>query len=58
MDQTLSIDPRFCGPPEIGNGGYVAGLLARRSVSPASGAGGGSTATLAGSAEASSVSPR
>lgn len=24
------IDPRYCGPPETGNGGYVAGLLARR----------------------------
>jgi hypothetical protein len=35
MDQTLSIDPRFCGPPEIGNGGYVAGLLARRISGPA-----------------------
>jgi hypothetical protein len=26
---TLTIDPRFCGPPDVGNGGYVAGLLAR-----------------------------
>jgi hypothetical protein len=24
----LTIDSRFCGPPESGNGGYVAGLLA------------------------------
>ena len=24
-----SIDPRFCGPPDSGNGGYVAGLLAK-----------------------------
>jgi len=35
MDETVSIDPRFCGPPEIGNGGYVAGLLARRIAGPA-----------------------
>jgi hypothetical protein len=35
MDETVSIDPRFCGPPEIGNGGYVAGLLARRITGPA-----------------------
>ena len=27
--ETLSIDPRFCGPPDCGNGGYVAGRLAR-----------------------------
>ena len=26
--QCLTIDERFCGPPEMGNGGYVAGLLA------------------------------
>lgn len=25
---TLSIDPRFCGPPGSGNGGYTAGRLA------------------------------
>ncbi len=25
---TLTIDPRFCGPPESANGGYVCGLLA------------------------------
>jgi hypothetical protein len=26
---TITIDPRFCGPPESGNGGYVCGLLAQ-----------------------------
>jgi hypothetical protein len=26
--ETITIDPRFCGPPDTGNGGYVAGLLA------------------------------
>jgi hypothetical protein len=25
---TITVDPRFCGPPDTGNGGYVAGLLA------------------------------
>jgi hypothetical protein len=30
----LVIDPRFCGPPETGNGGYVAGLLARSLPGP------------------------
>ena len=29
MTSTICIDPRFRGPPESGNGGYVAGLLAR-----------------------------
>lgn len=29
MTSTLKIDRRFCGPPSSGNGGYVAGLLAR-----------------------------
>lgn len=29
MPPVVRIDPRFCGPPESGNGGYVAGLLAR-----------------------------
>ena len=28
--ETVVIDPRFCGPPGTGNGGYVAGLLAAR----------------------------
>jgi hypothetical protein len=27
--QFLTIAPRFCGPPTSGNGGYVAGMLAR-----------------------------
>jgi hypothetical protein len=27
--ERLTIDKRFCGPPDTGNGGYVAGLLAR-----------------------------
>jgi hypothetical protein len=26
--EEVSIDPRFCGPPGVANGGYVAGLLA------------------------------
>jgi hypothetical protein len=29
-DETLRIDPRFRGPPDSGNGGYVAGELAER----------------------------
>ena len=29
-DEKIIIDPRFCGPPDVGNGGYVAGLLAAR----------------------------
>jgi hypothetical protein len=28
--ETVVIDPRFCGPPGTGNGGYVAGLMAAR----------------------------
>jgi hypothetical protein len=28
MDQTIDIPTRFCGPPNIAHGGYVAGLLA------------------------------
>ncbi len=28
MGQTLTIDARFCGPPGLGNGGYVCGMLA------------------------------
>lgn len=28
MTTTIRIDPRFCGPPGTGNGGYVAGRLA------------------------------
>jgi hypothetical protein len=30
MTQTITIAPRFCGPPASGNGGYVSGRLARR----------------------------
>ena len=30
MAKTVIIDPRFCGPPEMGNGGYVCGILAQR----------------------------
>lgn len=26
--RTITVDPRYCGPPGTGNGGYVAGLLA------------------------------
>lgn len=29
MAHTLTIHPRFCGPPESGNGGYVCGMLAK-----------------------------
>lgn len=29
VSRTLTIASRFCGPPDSGNGGYVAGLLAR-----------------------------
>jgi len=29
MPNSLRVDPRFCGPPGIGNGGSVAGLVAR-----------------------------
>jgi hypothetical protein len=29
LADTVRIDRRFCGPPDSGNGGYVAGLLAR-----------------------------
>lgn len=29
MTETIRIDRRFCGPPDSGNGGYVAGLVAR-----------------------------
>lgn len=29
MASNLTIETRFCGPPSSGNGGYVAGLLAR-----------------------------
>jgi hypothetical protein len=32
---TLTIEPRFRGPPESGNGGYVAGLLAAFAAGPA-----------------------
>ena len=28
MTESLVIDPRFCGPPTSGNGGYVCGVLA------------------------------
>ena len=30
MDAPLVVGKRFCGPPDTGNGGYVAGLLAAR----------------------------
>jgi len=29
MSETLVVAPRFCGPPDSANGGYVSGLLAR-----------------------------
>lgn len=28
MQKTITIEPRFCGPPDSGNGGYVCGMLA------------------------------
>jgi hypothetical protein len=28
MNETITIDRRYCGPPESGNGGYVCGLVA------------------------------
>lgn len=31
---TVTIDPRFCGPPRSGNGGYVCGVLAGYAVDP------------------------
>lgn len=34
MSSVLVVDPRFCGPPEVANGGYVAGLLARELDGP------------------------
>jgi hypothetical protein len=36
MDEIIAIDRRFNGPPGIANGGYVAGLLARRLGGPVS----------------------
>ncbi len=27
MSKTVIIEPRFCGPPESGNGGYVCGII-------------------------------
>jgi hypothetical protein len=35
MPDTVTIDPRFCGPPTTGNGGYTCGVLARRLGGPA-----------------------
>lgn len=32
---TIVVDGRFCGPPGMGNGGYVAGLLAVHATGPA-----------------------
>jgi hypothetical protein len=31
---SLTVDARFCGPPDCANGGYLAGLLARHSREP------------------------
>jgi hypothetical protein len=33
--ERLAIDARFCGPPDVANGGYCAGLLARHVDGPA-----------------------
>ena len=30
MQTTVTIDPRFCGPPDSGNGGYVCGLIGKQ----------------------------
>ena len=35
MADQIIVDPRFCGPKDSGNGGYVSGLLARRIDGPA-----------------------
>lgn len=35
VSETIVIDPRYCGPPDCGNGGYVGGLLASRLGRPA-----------------------
>ena len=35
MTGSLVIAPRFCGPPNIGNGGYTAGLIAAYLDGPA-----------------------
>ncbi len=34
VSDTLRIDPRFCGPPGVANGGYLAGMLAARKAGP------------------------
>ncbi|MDH3400597.1 MAG: hypothetical protein OEM03_06465, partial [Chromatiales bacterium] len=34
MSDTITVQKRFCGPPESGNGGYVCGLLAKRFTGP------------------------
>lgn len=31
---TVTIDPRFCGPPDSGNGGYVCGIVAAAAAGP------------------------
>ena len=31
---SITIDPRFCGPPDSGNGGYVCGLVAAAAAEP------------------------
>jgi hypothetical protein len=35
MTDGFVIDPRYCGPPEVGNGGYVAGMVATYLDGPA-----------------------
>jgi hypothetical protein len=35
MTEHVSISPRFCGPPDSGNGGYTCGLVAARMPCPA-----------------------
>lgn len=34
MHETIIIDQQFCGPPNMANGGYVAGLLAKKLTGP------------------------
>ena len=35
MNLTVTIDSKYCGPPESGNGGYVSGILAKAAHFPA-----------------------
>ncbi|MEV0649844.1 hypothetical protein AB0I28_31775 [Phytomonospora sp. NPDC050363] len=35
MNESITLDPRFNGPPDSGNGGYTSGLIAARCAWPA-----------------------